>query len=127
VLAVKHYLAIADRAQEGAPWRISFPAFPGLVASAASFRDIPREAGTALAGALQQGGRAAPLAVEDGGPGPDDHPLEGYRRPSLFLIPVAVPAPEPSGETWPKEIGGPAGPEPTRFGDWEQKGRATDF
>jgi hypothetical protein len=27
----------------------------------------------------------------------------------------------------PKEIGGPKGPEPTRFGDWEQKGRATDF
>lgn len=27
----------------------------------------------------------------------------------------------------PKEIGGPAGPEPTRFGDWEQKGRCTDF
>ena len=27
----------------------------------------------------------------------------------------------------PKETGGPAGPEPTRFGDWEQKGRCTDF
>lgn len=27
----------------------------------------------------------------------------------------------------PREIGGPAGPEPTRFGDWEQKGRCTDF
>ncbi|MBX9596350.1 MAG: DUF1674 domain-containing protein [Roseomonas sp.] len=27
----------------------------------------------------------------------------------------------------PKEIGGPKGPEPTRYGDWEQKGRATDF
>jgi hypothetical protein len=27
----------------------------------------------------------------------------------------------------PKEVGGPAGPEPTRFGDWEQKGRCTDF
>lgn len=26
-----------------------------------------------------------------------------------------------------KEIGGPKGPEPTRYGDWEQKGRATDF
>jgi hypothetical protein len=26
-----------------------------------------------------------------------------------------------------KEIGGPAGPEPTRYGDWEQKGRCTDF
>jgi len=27
----------------------------------------------------------------------------------------------------PKEIGGPAGPEPTRYGDWEKKGIATDF
>ena len=25
------------------------------------------------------------------------------------------------------EIGGPAGPEPTRYGDWEQKGRCSDF
>lgn len=27
----------------------------------------------------------------------------------------------------PAEIGGPAGPEPTRYGDWERKGRAVDF
>jgi hypothetical protein len=27
----------------------------------------------------------------------------------------------------PCEIGGPAGPEPTRYGDWERKGRAVDF
>jgi hypothetical protein len=27
----------------------------------------------------------------------------------------------------PKEIGGPKGPEPTRYGDWEYKGRCTDF
>ncbi len=26
-----------------------------------------------------------------------------------------------------KEIGGPKGPEPTRFGDWEVKGRVSDF
>jgi hypothetical protein len=26
-----------------------------------------------------------------------------------------------------KEIGGPKGPEPTRYGDWEQNGRCTDF
>lgn len=26
-----------------------------------------------------------------------------------------------------KEIGGPKGPEPTRYGDWEQDGRCTDF
>lgn len=25
------------------------------------------------------------------------------------------------------EIGGPAGPEPTRYGDWERKGVASDF
>ncbi|XP_037958495.1 succinate dehydrogenase assembly factor 4, mitochondrial [Teleopsis dalmanni] len=25
------------------------------------------------------------------------------------------------------EIGGPAGPEPTRYGDWERKGRVSDF
>ena len=25
------------------------------------------------------------------------------------------------------ERGGPAGPEPTRFGDWERKGIAVDF
>ncbi|EFA86619.1 hypothetical protein PPL_00420 [Heterostelium album PN500] len=25
------------------------------------------------------------------------------------------------------EIGGPKGPEPTRFGDWERKGRTSDF
>lgn len=25
------------------------------------------------------------------------------------------------------EVGGPKGPEPTRYGDWERKGRVTDF
>ena len=27
----------------------------------------------------------------------------------------------------PHEIGGPKGPEPTRYGDWERKGLAGDF
>lgn len=27
----------------------------------------------------------------------------------------------------PREYGGPKGPEPTRFGDWERKGRCVDF
>ncbi len=26
-----------------------------------------------------------------------------------------------------REIGGPKGPEPTRYGDWERNGRCTDF
>lgn len=30
-------------------------------------------------------------------------------------------------EDRPKEIGGPTGPEPTRYGDWEKRGRCIDF
>jgi hypothetical protein len=40
---------------------------------------------------------------------------------------TAVPRPQDLARKLPKEIGGPAGPEPTRYGDWEQKGRCTDF
>lgn len=36
-------------------------------------------------------------------------------------------APVPERPMAPTEIGGPAGPEPTRFGDWERNGRCTDF
>lgn len=32
-----------------------------------------------------------------------------------------------SAEDRPKELGGPKGEEPTRFGDWERGGRAVDF
>jgi hypothetical protein len=30
-------------------------------------------------------------------------------------------------EAAPHELGGPQGPEPTRYGDWERKGLAVDF
>ena len=33
----------------------------------------------------------------------------------------------PEKEPPPVEIGGPKGPEPTRYGDWERKGRCFDF
>lgn len=36
------------------------------------------------------------------------------------------PAPTAEAEI-PDEVGGPQGPEPTRFGDWERKGRCIDF
>jgi hypothetical protein len=32
-----------------------------------------------------------------------------------------------AGAELPPEQGGPKGPEPTRFGDWERKGIAVDF
>ncbi|MDA8248241.1 MAG: DUF1674 domain-containing protein [Rhodospirillales bacterium] len=40
--------------------------------------------------------------------------------------PAAQPGP-PRPEARPKEIGGPPGPDPTRYGDWERKGRCIDF
>ena len=36
-------------------------------------------------------------------------------------------AKRPPGINWPKEVGGPKGPEPTRYGDWEVNGRVSDF
>lgn len=30
-------------------------------------------------------------------------------------------------ENRPKEVNGPKGPEPTRYGDWEKKGVVSDF
>ena len=33
----------------------------------------------------------------------------------------------PDESSKPKEIGGPKGPEPTRYGDWEKAGRCIDF
>ena len=39
-------------------------------------------------------------------------------------LPVAV---IPAPTTKPREIGGPTGPDPTRFGDWERGGRCIDF
>jgi hypothetical protein len=38
--------------------------------------------------------------------------------------PVAV---QPTQVQLPQEIDGPRGPEPTRYGDWERKGRCIDF
>jgi hypothetical protein len=35
--------------------------------------------------------------------------------------------PAPPAKARPKEIGGPEGPEPTRYGDWEKNGRCSDF
>lgn len=58
------------------------------------------------------------------------------KKPSpLGLSPEAAAlkpkAPQKPGDVSPvvtvPETGGPKGPEPTRFGDWEKKGRCSDF
>jgi homeobox protein ESX1 len=39
----------------------------------------------------------------------------------------ATAQPPAAQATTPVEIGGPSGPEPTRYGDWERNGRVSDF
>jgi hypothetical protein len=40
---------------------------------------------------------------------------------------LPAPKPAPVATDLPVEHGGRAGPEPTRFGDWEKNGRCIDF
>ncbi len=48
----------------------------------------------------------------DRSPEPPGHEPDGARPPETQRAP---------------EIGGPQGPEPTRYGDWERRGRCIDF
>jgi hypothetical protein len=49
-------------------------------------------------------------------------------QPPPRAVPLtAAPAPSPQAPPRPAETGGPTGPEPTRFGDWERAGRCIDF
>ncbi len=41
--------------------------------------------------------------------------------------PPATAKPLPAAPARKPEIGGPKGPEPTRYGDWEKAGRCIDF
>lgn len=50
--------------------------------------------------------------------------------PKTEPLPGATPAADPAPAKKPakaSEFGGPEGPEPTRFGDWERNGRCVDF
>ena len=43
------------------------------------------------------------------------------------LKPPPARAVPPAPAALPPETGGPKGPDPTRYGDWERKGRCSDF
>jgi hypothetical protein len=45
----------------------------------------------------------------------------------IETVPEQRPVTQVVPKPMPKEIGGAKGPEPTRYGDWEHKGRCTDF
>ncbi len=57
--------------------------------------------------------------------GPSAGPQVGTQ--AVTPVPSAGARPVSQSTKMPKEIGGPPGPEPTRYGDWQYKGRCTDF
>ena len=69
--------------------------------------------------------QVTPRAAGPSGPPPDERPgaPEGADR---AILPGGGPRPRAKPPAVP-EIGGPQGPEPTRYGDWEKGGRCTDF
>jgi hypothetical protein len=52
---------------------------------------------------------------------------EASEKAAASTQPAAASAPARPGDPTPKEIGGPKGLEPTRYGDWEKGGRCSDF
>ena len=55
--------------------------------------------------------------------------LSMSKTPDQAPATPALPAPDPTAQRpeVPKETGGPKGKDPTRYGDWESKGRCIDF
>jgi hypothetical protein len=54
-----------------------------------------------------------------------DSPVQSASDP--VANPPSSPGDKPEPKVRPREIGGPSGPEPTRYGDWERNGRVSDF
>ncbi len=52
---------------------------------------------------------------------------ESEKNESLGKIGENIKLEQEPSEARPKEIGGPKGLEPTRYGDWEKRGRCIDF
>lgn len=57
---------------------------------------------------------------------PTDTPTPEATAPEA-TAPEAIPAADAPTTEAVEELGGPKGPEPTRFGDWERGGRCSDF
>jgi hypothetical protein len=60
-------------------------------------------------------------------PVPERKPLTPAAQRALAEAEARRQAAAASATPRPKELQGPKGPEPTRYGDWETKGIASDF
>jgi hypothetical protein len=58
---------------------------------------------------------------------PERKPLTPAAQRALAEAEARRRAAEANAHPLPREIQGPKGPEPTRYGDWEHKGIASDF
>ena len=58
---------------------------------------------------------------------PERKPLTPAAQRALAEAEARRQAAAASAKAAPKEFQGPKGPEPTRYGDWESKGIASDF
>ena len=58
---------------------------------------------------------------------PERKPLTPAAKRALAEAEARRRAAEANAQPAAKELQGPKGPEPTRYGDWQYKGRCTDF
>jgi hypothetical protein len=58
---------------------------------------------------------------------PERKPLTPAAQRALAEAEARRQAAAANAQPLPKELQGPKGPEPTRYGDWENKGIASDF
>ena len=73
----------------------------------------------AAPGCLRQSVRASHMGIMSAEPNP---------KPQAEPNPAETTPQDPAAASKrPREIGGPKGPEPTRYGDWEVGGRCIDF
>jgi hypothetical protein len=68
----------------------------------------------------------SPTVADTAGAGSSTTARRGPQKVAPAPVPVAETV-RPKLPAQPEEIGGPTGPEPTRYGDWERAGRCTDF
>jgi hypothetical protein len=68
-----------------------------------------------------------PSRSEPAAPARERKPLSPAAQRALAEAEARRKAAEAEAKSLPKEFQGPKGPEPTRYGDWESKGIASDF
>jgi hypothetical protein len=66
---------------------------------------------------------AKPDPAAPGASGPVAHPVNAEVKVDVDAARLS----KSGAAKRPREIGGPSGPEPTRYGDWERNGRVSDF